>query len=346
MEFSVRHTAKRAIRRLTLIGWLALSGLFALPIQAATAATPPERILPENTIFLFKLPDVKAFRESFRSSQYGQLWNDSALKEFREELALKLEDATKSLKEKIGVSVKELFELPQGSLAIAAILRDDPNLPVAAAILAEAGENEQKMLEIFGRTTKQAEDAGAKVATEQFNGLSVHVVRFPEREPEKDKDQKDKKPIPQPPLVWTNSGGLFFITSDVDVIKDLATHREGRDKSLASTDAFGKTQAKTDSSKAQAIWYLDVNKLVRVVIKANAKGGDAEAQQQEVLVKELGIGGLRSVGGCFTLGTGNFDSLSKTFFNAPRPVEGLLKVFSFPPMPLRPESWVPATVAT
>jgi len=38
--------------------------------------------------------------------------------------------------------------------------------------------------------------------------------------------------------------------------------------------------------------------------------------------------------------------LTKTFFNAPKPVAGLLKAFSFPPVALRPESWVPATVAT
>ncbi|HKI16608.1 MAG TPA: hypothetical protein VKA15_01955, partial [Isosphaeraceae bacterium] len=116
------HTAKRAIRRSALIGWLGFLGLTALPAHPAQAAAPPERILPDTTIFLFKLNDVKSFRESFRNSQYGQLWNDPSLKDFKEELALKLEDSTKalkerigvSLKERIGVSLKELFELPQG----------------------------------------------------------------------------------------------------------------------------------------------------------------------------------------------------------------------------------------
>jgi hypothetical protein len=347
MESSVIHTAKRALCRPALIGWIGLGALIALPLCAAGATAPPERILPENTIFLFKLPEVKTFRESFRNSQYGQLWNDPALKDFRDELALKLDDATKSLKEKIGVSLTELFELPQGSLAIAAIGRDNPDLPVAAAILAETGENEKKMLEILDRTTKQSEGAGAKISSESFNGLTIHVVRFPEKAPEKDKDDKEKaKNVPAPPLAWTNAGGLFLITTDVDLVKDLATNREGREKSLAAAEAFAKTQAKTDSSKAHAIWYLDVNKLVKVLIKTNAKGGEAEAQQQEVLVKELGVDGLKSVGGCFTLGTGTFDSVSKTFFHAPKPVAGLLKIFSFPPLALRPESWVPATVAT
>ncbi|MFI5454914.1 MAG: DUF3352 domain-containing protein [Isosphaerales bacterium] len=349
MEFSVIHTAKRAIRRSAKIGWLGLWVLTGLPAHLALAATPPERILPDTTIFLFKLNDVKSFRETFRNSQYGQLWNDPSLKDFKDELALKLEDATKGLKEKIGVSLKELFELPQGALAIAAVGRDDPNLPVAGAILADTGENEKKMLDILGRTTKEAEASGAKTSTESFNGLTLHVVRFPQKEQEKEKDEKEKekeKPTPPPPLAWTNAGSLFFIASDVDLIKDLATHREGRDNSLAATEPFAKTQAKTESSRAQAIWYLNVNKLVKVLIDASAKANAAQAQQIEFYVKEMGIDGLKSVGGCFTLAAGNYDSLSKTFFLAPKPVAGLLKIFSFPPLALRPESWVPATVAT
>ena len=80
------------------------------------------------------------------------------------------------------------------------------------------------------------------------------------------------------------------------------------------------------------------------MIKANTK--EADAQQTDVLVQELGVYGLKSIGGCLTLGTGNYDSLTKTFVHAPRPVAGLLKVFSLPPITLRPESWVPATVAS
>ena len=113
---------------------------------------------------------------------------------------------------------------------------------------------------------------------------------------------------------------------------------------MGSTEFYTKTQAKTDSAKSQVIWYLDVAKLVKVVIKANTK--EADAKQTDVLVQEFGVYGLKSIGGCLTLGAGSYDSLSKTFVHAPRPVAGLLKVFSLPPISLRPESWVPATVAS
>jgi hypothetical protein len=326
--------AQRAIRRLALVGWLGLLGLAGLPDHPAKAA-PPERMLPETTLFLLKLNDAKVFRDSFRSSQYGQLWNDPALKDFREELLVRLEDNAKVLKERIGISFRELLELPQGALAIAVLGRDDPNLPAAGVLIADAGENQKKLEEVLDRASKQAEEAGAKVSKDSFNSLTLHIVQPPKQGDE-----------PRPPLVWTNAGSLFLVGSDVDIIKDLAAHREGRDGSLAAAESFTKTLAKTDADKAQAVWYLDVAKVVKLAINAANKENKAQAQQNEILAEQLGAFGLKSVGGSFSLGVGNYDSQTKIFFNAPKPVAGLLKLFSFPPTALRPESWVPATVAT
>ncbi len=151
------------------------------------------------------------------------------------------------LKERIGVSFKELIEFPQGALAIAVIGRDDPKLPAAGVLIADAGENQKKLEEVFERASKQAEDAGAKVAKESFNGLTLHIVQPP---------KKRGSRRPRPPLVWTNAGSVFFVGSDVEVVKDLAAHRDGRDNSLGAAESFTKTQAKTDASKAQAVWYL------------------------------------------------------------------------------------------
>jgi hypothetical protein len=60
----------------------------------------------------------------------------------------------------------------------------------------------------------------------------------------------------------------------------------------------------------------------------------------------LGINGLKSIAGTLALSAGTHNSLTKIFFFAPAPVQGLLKIFSLPPANLRPEAWVPATVAS
>jgi hypothetical protein len=339
--------AKQAILRLALVGWLALSGFFGLTANLAQAAAPPERVLPDSTVFLVKVADINALRESFRQCQYGQLWNDPALNDFRDDIASKLKDTSNTLKEKIGVTLQELFDIPQGNLAIAAVSQDDPKLPVALAIIADAGKNSERMTDILTRSSKQAEDSGSKVATESFQGGTLHIIQAP---PPKEKDKKEdegKSETPRPPLVWTSGGSVFYIGSNVNLIKDLASHADGRSTgALANVDSFVKTQSKTAASDAQILWYLDITRVVKIVTKANAKGGEAQAQQIENLIQELGVNGLKSVGGTLALNSGNYNSLTKTFFLAPMPVQGLLKVFSLPPASLRPEAWVPANIAS
>ncbi|MDR3620657.1 MAG: hypothetical protein P4L85_14995 [Paludisphaera borealis] len=336
--------AKRAILRLALVGWLGLSGLVGLQANLAQAAAPPEQVLPDSTIFFVKIADAVKFREAFRQSQYGQLWNDPALGPLRADLSEKLKSTSDALKDKVGVTLLELLELPQGAIAIAAVAQDDPVVPVSVAIIADAGKNADKMTEVLNRSNKQAEQNGAKVSTETFQNFPLHVIQSPEP---KEKGDDDKPAVPPPPVVWTNVGGVFYIGSSVNGVKDLVSHAEGRgSQSLGSGEAYIKTQAKIGADSAHAVWFIDLAKLVKIVTKAGSKGAEAQAQQIEFLVQELGLNGLKSAGGSLTLNTGNYTSLTKTFFLAPAPVQGLLKLFSFPPVALKPEPWVPATVAS
>ena len=91
------HTAKRAIRRLALIGWL---GLFwpdgSVRRTSAQAAAPPEAILPDSTIFLFKLNDVKIVPRGVPRQPVRPALERPGLKDFRDDLVQKLEDATKA----------------------------------------------------------------------------------------------------------------------------------------------------------------------------------------------------------------------------------------------------------
>ena len=203
--------AKQAILRLALVGWLAPSGFFGLTANLAQAAAPPERVLPDSTVFLVKVADINALRESFRQCQYGQLWNDPALNDFRDDIASKLKDTSNTLKEKIGVTLQELFDIPQGNLAIAAVSQDDPKLPVALAIIADAGKNTERMTDVLTRSSKQAEESGSKVATESFQGGTLHIIQSP---PPKEKDKKEdegKSETPRPP--WCGPVGEASFTS-------------------------------------------------------------------------------------------------------------------------------------
>ncbi|MDG3005241.1 hypothetical protein [Paludisphaera mucosa] len=333
--------AKGAILRLALVGWLGLTGL-GLSADRAAAAAPPEQVLPDSTLFFLKVADVGKFREAFRGSTYGQLWNDPALAELRADLAEKTKSTSDALKDKVGVTLKELLELPQGPVAVAAIAGTDEAKPtVSLAIIADAGSNASKLTEVLTRSNKQAEQGGAKVAVETFKDNPLHVITSP------DADGDGKNP-PPPPVVWTSSGNTFFLGSNVAAIKDLVTNAGGRGSAaLGASEAFVKTQNKIGGEAAQAVWYADVVKLIQFGTKAGSRGNDAQAQQLAFQIQALGLDGLKSVGGALTLNSGAYSSLTKTFFNAPAAgIKGLLKLFSFPPVAIRPEPWVPATVAS
>ena len=353
------RTPMRAALRFALAGWLGLAGLSLVAAQGR-AATPPEKILPATTVAFVKINDAATLRDAFKQSQFGQLWNDPAMKAWKESLADKLNESSKSLKEKIGVSYGELIDLPQGSVSIAVVPRDDPKAPIAMLITADAGKNASVMENVLTKATKQAEAADSKVTTEKFRDVTLHVIQSPPDKAKDEKKDKDKAKTkdkdgdkPEPPVVWTSKGTLYFIGSDVEAVKDLVAHDSGRDDSLAANESFIQSRKKLGAD-AQVGWFIDVAKAIKLIAKSGlpARGGNANANakanadQTEAFIQLLGLNGLKAVAGSFTLNAGTYDSISKTFILAPVPTQGVLKMVQMPKVSLKPEPWVPATVAS
>jgi hypothetical protein len=325
------RTPLRAAFRLALTCFL---GLVAVSMLASSGrAADPEKTLPDSTLFFFKVKNVAELRDAFKQTSFGQLLADPAMKPLEDDFAGKLEDASKVVKAKLGVTLNELFSLPQGGATIAVVAKTDPKVPVALLISADAGKNAAKMTEVMTKSTEQAKEADAKVGTESFKGLTLHIIQ-----PPKDGDK------PNPPLVWTNAGTVFHISSDLDAIKDLITHAEGRSDSLATVDSFAKSKTKLGDSPIS--WFLDINKTIKLLAKLGQAAQGGGGQNLEAMLQITGINGLKAASGSFAFNTGAYDSVSKIYFLAPTPTQGILKLFMMPPTNLRPEAWVPATVAS
>ncbi len=350
------HIRSRAACRLAVAGWFVLTGLSLVSAQdQAVAATPVEKMLPDSTIALVKINNSAALREAFQQSQFGQLWNDPAVKAWKNDVIERVDDASKTLKEKVGVTYRELFDLPQGPSSIAFIKKDNPLVPIVLLVVADAGKNKTTMNDVLTKATKQGETNGAKISTESFRGITIHVIQPPkEKEAVKDqpKDKDKKNDQPEPPIVWANQGSVFYISSDVDGMKDLLAHEQGREDSLAATESFAQA-AKKITSDAQVMWFVNLPKVIKLLIQSGTAanvaggGGDAnQAQQAEAMVNVTGLNGLKAATGSFSLNVGNYDSLTKTYILAQGPAQGILKVFRMPKITLEPEPWVPASVAS
>ena len=66
-------------------GWLLLGAvLVCAPFRNHGAIPSPEKILPEDTLFLVTAPDFSKLREIYKASPQSQLWNDPAMRPFKE----------------------------------------------------------------------------------------------------------------------------------------------------------------------------------------------------------------------------------------------------------------------
>ncbi|WZO96625.1 hypothetical protein EP7_003627 [Isosphaeraceae bacterium EP7] len=308
----------------------------ALAVTPAFSAGPIDKALPDSTILFVRVTNAAAFRESLRQSSTGQLIADPAMKPLVDDFLGKLEGQSSELKAKLGVSISELLELPQGPINVSLIARPDAKVPVALLIAADAGKNKETVQGVLTKATAQAEEKGAKVATEEFKGVTINLVKPP---------RKDDN-APDVTFAWANTGTTFNITSDVDALKEFLTNAEGREDSLFSNESY-QAVLKRVGAESQVLWFLDANKALQLALAAAAKGdGGANVQQVEAVLQLLGLKGLKAIGGGTTYGVGGYDTLTKTYFYTPGPAQGVLKVFNTPKADLRPQAWVPATVAT
>ncbi|QDV36011.1 hypothetical protein [Tautonia plasticadhaerens] len=307
----------------------ALLGVLATAAPAV-AQVPGENALPGSTLAIVKVSSASDLREALGDSQFGRLLADPAMEPLLEDIRTKLDDLNTQLKQRIGVTLKELVETPQGP-AWLAVTRAEAEIPVAAILVADAGENAARMDEIMTKGTEQLEkEAGGQSRTEEFQGKTLHIIQPPAED--------------SPPLVWSSEGSVYFIGVGIDAMKDLLANAGGREDSLAASANYQALGEKlgTDS---QVCWYIDIQQAIQLVVQAAAEQG-GEAGQAEALLRTLGVDQLKAVGGTVDFATGEFDSVAKTFVYAPGQRSGILRLFQMPPIDATPEPWVPATVAS
>ena len=332
MRISLRMTAFR----------VALAGtLFLLGFSTKTqAAVPPEKIFPDTAAFFLKANDLSALREAFLQSQYGQLLADPAFKPFKDDMKARMEERSADLKAIIGLGYEELLEIPQGALAIAVVPKDDPDVPAAIILTVDAGKNEAKLTEVLTKAAQNGEAAGTKTTKEEFKGLTLNVITPPK--------PKEPKEGARPPvsITWAKQGTVFFIGTDTDAVKDLIGKGDERADSVATSRRYIESEKKLGSDN-QVFWYSDLSNFFKLVKKSGAKGQNAaNIDQFEAMIPVFGLNGLKTASGSFNLNSGSFDTVTRTFVVMPAPLKGLLKLMALPKATLKPEPWVPATVAS
>ncbi|MGA2751242.1 MAG: hypothetical protein ABSG59_20935 [Verrucomicrobiota bacterium] len=156
---------------------LALAGLF---LQAHSAILPPEKILPKDTVLVVCAPDwVKAWA-FMTNTPYGRLWQDPALKPFKDKF---IDHATTDLitpmEHNLGIKFSDYQGLAQGQVTYALLPagpHDDPDHHFAQILLIDSRDHAAQLKSSLAAVIKKWADAGKpmksrKIREQDFSTL-------------------------------------------------------------------------------------------------------------------------------------------------------------------------------
>src|SRR5438477_12935158 len=104
---------------LTLNGPLFLAYLF-LAGNSHAAIPSAEKLLPDDTLVLFTVPDFAKLREVYKASPQSKFWNDPAMKPFKDKFISRWkEEFVKPLERELDIRFDNFTDLPQGQVTFA-----------------------------------------------------------------------------------------------------------------------------------------------------------------------------------------------------------------------------------
>ena len=152
---------------------LSLSSTFA---QIA----PAEQLLPDDTIGLVTIPDWKKFTANISQSPYGQLWNDPAMKQFRENFNSNFQaDFLKPLEKELGVKLADYQDLLQGQVTLALTTpKEGSNELLDVLLLIDTKDKGEVLTKKLSELRKKWTDSGKTVQTEKIRDIEFSSIAF------------------------------------------------------------------------------------------------------------------------------------------------------------------------
>jgi hypothetical protein len=334
----------------------------------------PKELLPEDTIAVFSCPDWTKFQSYYRQSAYGQMWDDPAMKPFRDKFEKKFSSAIiEPLQKELGIKLTEYEALLQGQLTVAFTPPTEGSSdPVGLLILLDAKDKSELLSSKLGELKKKWSEGNRPTKTEKIRDVEFTSITITPEESkgffkrilggadEKGKPDEDDKDAKEPKkkdeeakkenlqLRIGQSKSLLVIGENPKAIeKVLARQNGGLLGSLGEQAAFQKNRA-ASSRDAIAFAWLNWKPVYDLVLKGAEKSGQAEEgvggmpnMKAEKILPLLGLKGLDSLG--VSLSGGADGTMIDAFIAVPEAQrEGLFRVFNLQAKDASPPPFVPA----
>ncbi len=294
-----------------------------------------EKLLPPETLAFFSIPSVADLREALKDSTFGDMLADPALKPIIADIEAKLNEASAKVKAEIGVTLEELYNLPEGEITFAVV--EKPSRKAAVVMMLDAGEHGATLDKLVERMHDALVQEGADHSTQEISDVEVNVYKL-----------TGGNDNPFKTLAYFTDEGYLVIATEVAAIKSVLERWDGdSDDTLASSETFAYIQKKCQTGDEEPLmkWFINPIGIVQTTV-GMLQGQNPQAGLVLGMLPILGLDHLKGVGGASEMHVADFESTNRLFIYVEQPATGVLGVFNFPATELKPPTWVAADVSS
>ncbi|HUB86716.1 MAG TPA: hypothetical protein VMB22_02410 [Verrucomicrobiae bacterium] len=345
-----------------------LIALFSLAFATGLrAAIPPaENLLPADTLFFFTAPDCTAWRAVANQSPQWLMWNDPAMKPFRDKFFAQWDASVVGpLERDLGVKLSDFDDLPQGQFTFA-VTQDGwdgiSDKSPGIILLLDAKDKSGVLATNLATLRQKWADDGRAIHTETIRGIPFSVVPlesnnippslagfFPHSEPVQ---ELGKEPTPEKAgeLVVGQYESLLIVGNSMDAVEPVVAHLTGG-AAPALSDNANFAADKVSQFHGSPLYYAWFNaKTVfgtLALVPQTPPNPDAPSPMPQIpwddVLRATGLTGLRSIN--LSYREDHVGAEMDFFIAAPESTrQGIFKMLAAKPESAAPPMFVPADV--
>ncbi len=350
-------SVSRAPCSLAAAGTLAL--LFCLLPSARGGIPSPEKLLPPDTLLLISCPDCAKFSESIRGLPEYLLWNDGAMRPFREKFTRRWqEEFVKPLERELGIHFENYSSLLQGQLTIALLPRQGD--AVGLLVLLDSRTRSGQLSRDLADLRKSWLEAGKMLRTEKIRDVNFTVINLSSNDvpgtwrkffpatsevQEVGDDAEAPKPASKAQLVFGQFESLLIAGNSVETVEKLMVRLTGGSMpSLEDGAIYQQNHLALFRDTPLYAWanvraFLDI--LTKTPPRDNPEVPNPFDPSPQKLVAALGLSALKTV--AFSTRFSTEGLALQLFLGAPETSrQGILKVVAGEPKDCSPPPFIPA----
>lgn len=320
---------------------------------SAVAAVPPAaQLFPSDTIVLLSVADWASAKATMNGAPLGQLWNDAAMRPFRDDFEKKVvAKFIGDMEKDLGIKADEYFPLLQGQVSFAVIRGDwnpaNPDSSASQVLVIDAKEKSAELKAKLTEARKKLGEAKKTLKAEKIRDQDFTTVVLdpkPEKGPNKE-DEDEKGPAKKIEITFGQVDTALLIGDSVKALeKVVAKLTGGSVPALAEVSSFQSSEAAMSFRKSLIFGWANLAPVFATLESELAKSGGALAAfgvDPKKAVQALGLRGLKS------LSVAARQDSEGTFFNLSLAVPegertGLFKLIAMDGKDGAPPAFVPA----